>query len=272
MEIIYSVTDKIEIGSTIAQKQVSMQFLESHDFYEIYYLVEGKRKYFIDNAIYQVDEGDVIIVPPNVLHRSIGDGKDIYSRVLIAVPASAFKDELLLNFKKEMNGYIIKIPPKRRKFIENLLEKTEYEYTRKDGYSEYLINCYINELLVLLMRMNKGTELMPSGIATDRIISKAAHYISQNFEKPITLDDVADEVNMSKTYFCKLFKKKTGFGFSDYLAGVRITEAARLLTGTDLDVTEIALKCGYSDSSYFAAVFKKVKGMTPVKYRKSSEI
>ena len=157
MEIVYSVTDKVGIGSAIGQKQISMPFLQSHDFYEIYYLIEGERKYFIDNAIYQVDEGDVVIVPPNVLHRSIGDGKGIYSRVLLDIPVSVFESELLENFKNELNGYIIKIPQNRRKFIDALLEKTEYEYNKKDTYSEYLIKNYVNELLIFLARMNKGT-------------------------------------------------------------------------------------------------------------------
>lgn len=272
MEIIHSVTDKVKIESRMRAKHISMDFLQMHDFYEIYYLVEGERKYFIDNAIYQVDEGDVVIVPPNVLHRSIGDGKGIYSRVLLDIPVSAFESELLEKFRNELNGYIIKIPQNRRKFIDALLEKTEYEYNKKDTYSEYLIRNYVNELLVFLARMNKGTEFTPSDIATDRIISKAARYISVNYEKPLALDEVAEYVNMSRTYFCKLFKKKTGFGFSDYLAGVRITEAAKLLRETELDITEIAIRCGYSDSSYFASVFKKVKGITPVKYRKSAEI
>ena len=270
MEIRCTNEEAVKVGSCVGARHFNMSYLEIHSFYELYYLVSGERKYFIEDTIYKVEEGDVVFVPPNIIHRSLGEGDGRYSRVLVDIPTNVFESEMLSEFESAFNGYILKIPPKRRKFFEQILEKMEYEYNRNDSYSKYLINNAVNELLVFLLRVNKGTEFQPSGIESDRLISRAAQYIRQNFELPLTLDDVADEINMSRTYFSKLFKKKTGFGFSDYLAGVRITEAARLLTETDLDITSVATQCGYSDSSYFAAVFKKIKGVTPVKYRKSS--
>ena len=270
MEIQYTNEDAVRIGSRIGARHFNMSCLQIHSFYEVYYLLSGERKYFIEDTIYKVEEGDVVFIPPNVLHRSLGEGDGRYSRVLVDIPTKIFDPKILSEFESAFNGYILKIPAKHRKFFEQILEKMEYEYNKKDSYSEYLISNQVNELLVFLIRVNKGMEFQPSGIESDRLISRAAHFISLNFESPLTLDDVASEINMSRTYFSKLFKRKTGFGFSDYLTGVRITEAARLLTETDLDITTVATRCGYSDSSYFAAVFKKIKGATPIKYRKAS--
>lgn len=270
MEIKYTNEESVKIESRLFEKQFDMTFLEIHDFYEVYYLLSGERKYFIEDTIYKIEAGDVVFVPPNVLHRSLTDGEGRYSRIHIAIPSCAFEEEMLSEFESAFNGYILKIPSKRKKFFEQILEKMEYEYNKNDSYSEYLINNAVNELLVFLLRVNKGMEFQPSEIESDRIISQAAYFIRMNHCFPITLDEVASEVGMSRTYFSKLFKRKTGFGFSDYLAGVRITEAAQLLTETDMDITSVATRCGYSDSSYFAAVFKKIKGVTPIKYRKAS--
>ncbi len=270
MEIRYTNEEAVKIGSSVGARHFNMSYLEIHSFYEVYYLMSGERKYFIEDTIYKVEEGDVVIIPPNVIHRSIGEGDGRYSRILVGVPTQVFEPEMISEFESALNGYILNIPPKHRKFFEQILEKAEYEYEKKDSYSEYLINNMVNEMLIFLIRVNKGMEFQPSGIESDRLISRAAQFISLNHEFPLTLDEVASEVGMSRTYFSKLFKRKTGFGFSDYLAGVRITEAARLLTETDLDITTIATQCGYSDSSYFTSVFKKIKGVTPIKYRKAS--
>ena len=73
---------------------------------------------------------------------------------------------------------------------------------------------------------------------------------------------------MSPGHFSKKFKSVTGFGLSKYITQVRILNAEKLLLHTGLSVTEIAGCCGYSDSNYFAAVFKAVKGVPPYRYAK----
>lgn len=272
MEILYSSAQKIDVSANEHVRHQSMKILHSHSYYEIYYLTEGRRKYFIDSALYQVDEGDVIVIPPNTLHRSIGDDAGVYSRILINVPAVDFEGSLLPEFTSFFDGYFYKIPQKRRKYFDALIEKILYEYGKKDRFSDYLLHSHVNELLIFLTRVRSHESLPSPGNETDKIIGKAARFIRDNFDKPLTLEDTASAVGISKTYFSRLFKAKTGFGFSDYLAQVRVSEAARLLTDTGLGVTEIALRCGYGDSSYFATVFRRYKGMTPVKYRHSANL
>lgn len=254
------------------QQQIDMKNLHSHSHYELYYLSSGKRKYFIDNALIQLDEGNVLLIPPNVLHRSISLNKSTYSRVLVNIPPSYFEDKVISDYCSRFPTGVINIPPKRRSYFEGLLQNLESESIKSCEYSEYLIRYYTNEIVIFINRILSNTQATPVINQSDYIINNASKYIKDNFDKPITLENVADNVGMSKTYFSKAFKKKTGFCFSDYLTSVRLTEAAYLLNNTNLSVTEIAIKCGYNDSAYFTASFRKHNGISPLKYRNSTKM
>ena len=71
---------------------------------------------------------------------------------------------------------------------------------------------------------------------------------------------------MSTSYFSKQFKSVTGVGFNEYLNIIRVTASEKLLISSNKPITKIAMECGFNDSNYYAAVFKKIKGITPKKY------
>lgn len=98
------------------------------------------------------------------------------------------------------------------------------------------------------------------------IIYKAMNFIRDNYDKSITLDDVASDVCLSPSYFSKLFKDETGISYTDYLNRVRI-EAGKRLLKEQYSLVEIAQIIGFSDQSYFSKVFKKFEGISPGKWR-----
>ena len=99
------------------------------------------------------------------------------------------------------------------------------------------------------------------------MISKAIHYIQENFHENISLDDVAKEINMSYHYFSKFFKESIGTNFVDYLTELRIVKSKEMLKDSGVSIKEICNEIGYSDPNYFSKTFKKVTGMTPTEYR-----
>jgi len=101
-----------------------------------------------------------------------------------------------------------------------------------------------------------------------RPIRQAKQYIRQHFKSPLTLEQVSGAVGFSPAYFSTLFKKETGGNFVEYLTGVRMDEAKRLLRETDLSVSSVCEQAGYSDLKYFAKNFKKYTGLKPNQYRK----
>ncbi len=99
------------------------------------------------------------------------------------------------------------------------------------------------------------------------VIREAMHYISQHYMDKITLDEVAEYVHLSASYFSGLFKDICGSSFKEYLNMVRIEESKRLLTNTEYSVMDIAIATGFSDQNYFTKVFKKYTGLTPTEFR-----
>lgn len=98
-------------------------------------------------------------------------------------------------------------------------------------------------------------------------IKLAIQFITNNFDKNITLKDVADEVFLSQNYLSELFKKETGEGFYEFLSNYRIKRAKEMLITTNLKIYEIAESVGYNDSITFGRAFKKITGTTPNSFR-----
>ncbi|HOO27033.1 MAG TPA: response regulator [Lachnospiraceae bacterium] len=98
-------------------------------------------------------------------------------------------------------------------------------------------------------------------------VEKAKAYMTERYNKDISLDDVSREVDISPYYFSKLFKEETGENFIEYLTGIRIEKAKQLLSGSTLPMKEICAAVGYSDPNYFSRIFKKNVGVTPTEFK-----
>lgn len=101
------------------------------------------------------------------------------------------------------------------------------------------------------------------------IVLGATRYIRFNFDKEITLKDLANELYVHPNYLSRKFKEETGCQISDYINQVRIEQAQLLLNEPGLNIAEIAYKVGYNDEKYFSKVFKKYNEKTPSEYRNS---
>lgn len=101
------------------------------------------------------------------------------------------------------------------------------------------------------------------------VIFKSINFIKTNFMRKIVLEDVAGSVYLSPAYFSRVFKQETGHNFSSYLNKVRIEESKKLLTNAKVNISDISGMVGYEDQSYFSKVFKKITGVSPLKYRQS---
>ncbi len=94
------------------------------------------------------------------------------------------------------------------------------------------------------------------------------NYVQNNYAKKITLDEMANLLNMSKVSFNRFMKKTTNHTFIEYLNDVRIDNASRLLASEEYSISEIAFMCGFNNMANFNRIFKKTKGLTPSNYKK----
>lgn len=102
---------------------------------------------------------------------------------------------------------------------------------------------------------------------------KVTEYIMNNFDKDISLPEIAGVASMSLTAFCNFFKKQYRMTFVEYLSAIRLGNACKMLGGDEgKSIIEVAYECGYNNLANFNRQFKKLKGMTPSEYRKSISI
>ena len=100
-------------------------------------------------------------------------------------------------------------------------------------------------------------------------VYKVIEYIKANFQRRMSLEEIAASTYLSKTYLSSLFKKETGYSISEYINIVRIERSKALLMEENISIIDIANLCGFEDQSYFTKVFKHIVGITPKKYRET---
>lgn len=233
-----------------------------HDHYEIYFLAKGSVRYFIEDRVFDLEEGDVVLISPHVIHRTATLMNKGSERIVVA-----FTNEFIMYPHNDrifscFDMIYFKKPP-----VRELVENAEREFIKNDRYSEELIAGYIREILVKLKRLtdeNRGEEYSPN----NSIVQGAVQYISENYAQELSLSMLARNFALSESHFSRQFKMFTGFGVNEYIATVRVKNAEKLLATTTLPVTEVAQNCGFNSSSYFAAVFKKVRGISPGEVRR----
>jgi AraC-like DNA-binding protein len=125
--------------------------------------------------------------------------------------------------------------------------------------------------LLSCIRAAQGSGSGPAAEAIERRVPRYSEtvmrWIEEHYREEISLETLAEETHLSKFYVSRIFREETGSSITDYLTARRIKQACRLLQTTDLSVEQIGIRVGYPNASYFIQLFKKVVGVTPLKYR-----
>jgi AraC-like DNA-binding protein len=114
----------------------------------------------------------------------------------------------------------------------------------------------------------KGNQIaLQQANAEPPVISKAKQYIEEHHAEELSLGQVAAAVHTSAFYFCKLFKRATGFNYTEFVSRIRAEKAKNLLLNPNLRVSEIAYEVGFQSLTHFNRIFKKIVGQSPTEYR-----
>lgn len=237
-----------------------------HDTYELYYMLSGRTTYFIEDEIYSVEKGNFVFIPKGLIHKTDNENCKSNERLLVSFEESFFEGKGCDLKEYLMPQRIIHIPENHIPELEELMFRIEGEFKKNERGKEFLLELYIQTLLLLICRYQYH---QPMKIReSDEIVYTISEYIKQNFESEISLGELSRIFSVSEGYLSRKFRQVTGIGVNQYITFVRISTGERLLKEGNLSVTEVANCCGYNDSNYFAAVFKKIKGITPLRYKK----
>ena len=236
-----------------------------HNKHEMYFVEKGKTQYFVGSEIFFLNAGELMFVPKGEFHKTDIGEKDITERLLLVFDDDFLGDEYKHYLKELRENKHIRIQPEKLYKIKEIYEKIEHENRHRGPAYREMEQLYLRQLLILIKRYRikeKVSELSESY----QLIQNCATYICENYHTDLSLDFLCKKYALSRSHFSKLFKQVTGVGLNEYINITRITASQNLLSKSELSITEVASLCGFNDSNYFAAVFKKIKGITPKKY------
>ena len=232
-----------------------------HNAFELYFMESGSCKYFIDNRVYDVREGDLILIPEGTLHKTTYDGAN--ARTLISCSRHYLPADVIGHLPSLLHLYRNpSLLPRLRCLIDGL----RAEYERADAFSEAILTGQMHLLFYTLVREMGSREAVRS---EPSFVSAAIAYIKAHFRGNVTLAQVAEAVSVSPEHLSRVFRRETGFGFSEYLTLLRLQSAETMLKNdAGLSVSEAAFASGFNDSNYFSQRFKALYGFSPSKLRK----
>lgn len=176
-----------------------------------------------------------------------------------------------LKSKQCKSEYIFLTAHQKFSYVHSALKLEAMDYLLKPFSYDDLAEC----IRKVKIRLNKvDSETAKTLLLTEETmnakslyIKDAINYVREHYSEDITIPGMAQHLNISEAYFCRLFKKETGYTFGRYLTHYRIHVAAQMLTRLPIKVSDAAEQTGFTDPNYFSSTFKRIMHMSPSKYQ-----
>ena len=233
-----------------------------HNNVEILFFTEGEGNVLCGNELHHVTEGDIFIINSNVMHYISSDSFIRYCCLI--VDNDFCRDNGIDCTKLEFSNRAGTEECKR------IYGKIVTEIKAENEFKDAGIRSAVLELMVYISR-NFSVPVTGGNRANGEVnenIQLAIGYIRSHLDRSLSLDELADEVGLSKFYFAREFKRVTGITVVSYINRLRCRNAGRLLAKRDCTIHEAALKCGFENDSYFSKTFRKYMGVLPSDYIK----
>lgn len=256
----------------------------THEFVEVIIILAGSGTHQTKFAKYHISAGDVIVIPKNGIHGYL----EVHDLELMNVLFDPLQLPLPLMDLSKLPGYNAlfvldndffeqhRFYPKFHLNKENsaiintlLTEMRRESETRIPGYR----CCQMGYFMALLGNLCRlYSENLESIHESSLNIGKVISYLNSNYQKDICLADILHKIAMSKSTFLRNFRRAIGTTPIDYLIQIRVARASYLLQESDLSISEVGYRVGFTDSNYFSRTFRKITGQTPREFRKDNEV
>ena len=241
----------------IVQKEVFVPHW--HQSIEILYFLEGNAVVMADTEEIKVEAEDVVVVPPNALHKiSCTSSRTVYYCLIVGwefCEAMGLPMDYLC-FKRRITDVLL-----CKKIADLALE-----FEQKQEYYKTRILSQTLDIMVLIARKHSAESAF---LLSDRQcvqlekIKKVFRFIEQHYAEDLTLLRLAEHVGFNKYYFCHIFKEFTGMTPVEYINYIRCRKAKEYLSAKGCNVSETAALCGFDNLSYFTKIYKKINGELP---------
>ena len=255
--------------------------LHWHNEMELIYIKKGNGIVSIDLNYHSVSHGYLVIVYPGRIHsitnsdNSRLEYENIIFNINMLLPKECDRNTFeyfghINNSDNNMTYIIRPADLHYREIISFIDEADKVCETFPAGFELKIRSCLYSFFFALhtYYSYTGGSEVSGS-LFIDKMnkLKLIIRYIENNYTHAVSIHDIADECHFSESHFMKFFKQCTGTSFISYLNDYRLLIASRMLTSTDLSVTQIASECGFDNISYFNRCFKKKYGTAPSKMR-----
>ena len=244
----------------------TMEF-HAHDFLELYYFLDGSVTYYIEDQVYDLCPGDLLIIPAGKMHRPvIANEHAAYERMVLWITPQYLQsiDSPAGDLQKNLgeHGYCVPFRGDETVFVTALLKKLLY-MQKNDTDPKFCAGAV--ELYLWTIFRSYGV-IDTTHRNETQVIPQVIRYITEHFSEPLTLEDIAAEFFVSKSYLNRHFKAYTNSTVYAYIMALRLTHARRMLR-EGIPAVEAGRECGFSDYSTFYKAFKTQTGLSPQQFK-----
>lgn len=264
MSIIYEIKkDNVKCIRSCTPLQFPAHF---HYHIELVKMLDGAVHCFTDANKYLVEKGDIFISFPNQIHYYESFGPEDYQIFYInpeIVPQ--FMSLFETNVPKSSHIKADKVSPKLSMLLDGILETSD-EIRRGEKYAEEMRSGYV---LAFFSELLRSMELYGPDTGELSALKNIVDYCSRNYTKEISLETLSKELHISKYYISHIFGSRLNVRFNDYINSLRISKACLLLTDSDMSITAISDRVGFSTIRTFNRAFLRQTGKSPSEYRRT---
>lgn len=246
-----------------------------HDFYEIFFFIDGDVDYWIDGSLYRLAPGDILLIHPTELHKPVPAAKiERYERIVLWINKSyisEIENGILEGcFDKELPTYnkVLRLPEEKKQQLFSLALNLCKEYGSKDFAGEVSAYSLLLQLLVQINRLShSNTQVDSKKFSTPTLISDILSYINDHYAEKLTLDSIANHFFVSKYYLSHEFKDAVNTSLYRYIIMKRLNAAYTFLQ-EGYSANEACHMCGFGNYSVFFRAFKAEFGISPIECSK----
>lgn len=279
MGVIYSISTPYSIITSATYNAIHSYHAHLH--YEIYYFHEGKANYLINDRVYVLEPGDLMLMHGMTLHKAHVDPKVEYKRTIIHFDPRFFSQLIQPGFAGNLLEPFVKLRNIRLQLkgddkieMERNLARLEGLYNQGTTYGHQRFQAGLLDLLLIIGQLcqNPLKDIPTYPSLKEQHAQAIISILESSFKEDISLDRLQEDLHLNKYYLAKTFKEVTGMTIFQYLMHRRIYEAKLMLIQQDVSITDIGYEVGFKHPSHFSRSFKINTGLTAEQYRKQHQL